>query len=386
MFSNNKVSAILLHPALAIATRHSTPAPRSQRTTCAHGLPVAVLLVLVAGLGLSALGDVALAAPMVIDDQTAGWSVIAGNFGNDNSWGSTFNTSQSFNQSQTTADMAAYDFTGLSGSPYYDVYATWKQGGQSNAGNAVYSISDGGGTATVNQHTSAGGPASHLVIADTDGNGTENFKFQRIGGVWRPDGDIQVTIQSEGNNYVLSDAVAIEAVPARIIDDLGPGFSITGGWGGGGEGGNAFENHIAYINDGGTGEAVWTFDNLPAATYDVFATWSPHGNRSTEAPFTLSDGGGTVLVDQEQTPTADLVLADHDPQEFNFLKLGQVFVGDGEFTVTLTDDSSDMNANPNSYVIADAVAIQMIVPEPGTAGLLLLGLSALLLGRRARRR
>ena len=108
--------------------------------------------------------------------------------------------------------------------------------------------------------------------------------------------------------------------------------------------------------DGNT--ATWTYGNLEVGSeWDVYSTWVLQQNRSTVAPYTI-DGGADILVNQELTPTADLVLDDGSaaPSSINFQKIGTATVGvGGELVVTV---SSASVVEPNDYwVMADAVAI-----------------------------
>jgi len=169
---------------------------------------------------------------IVIDDNMAGWSVSAGGFTNQVGVGDAFNSTHSWNQSQSPADVATYSFAGLLDG-VYDVFATWRQNGQGNVGSAVYTISDGGGTVTVNQHTSAGGPAGDLILQDTDGSGMLGFRFQRLARLMVSDNTLQVDMNALGNNFILSDAVAIRLVPepsALLIWSLLAGLGIGVGW------------------------------------------------------------------------------------------------------------------------------------------------------------
>jgi hypothetical protein len=151
---------------------------------------------------------------------------------------------------------------------------------------------------------------------------------------------------------IFADAPADE----RIIDDGDPGYVSTGGWV------NA-TNTLAYQLDysyhaGGAGAntATWTFGNLPAGQYEVFARWSAFGNRATNAPYTILDGAtsrGTVLVNQTLAPAGDL-------------SNGVTWQSLGSYQITLGSLSARLSDNANGYVIADAIRIvgSPVAPKP----------------------
>jgi hypothetical protein len=96
--------------------------------------------------------------------------------------------------------------------------------------------------------------------------------------------------------------------------------------------------------------ASWTFTALPAGQYRVSATWTPHPNRATDAPFTVLDGAsslGTVLRNQEEAPN-DFVEAGYLWED-----LGVYTISSGTLVVQLTNAA-------NQYVIADSIRIERI--------------------------
>ncbi len=138
-----------------------------------------------------------------------------------------------------------------------------------------------------------------------------------------------------------------------IIDNGQSGFQSMGGW----ESfpGQGLQNSVHFTSAGGGGRvASWTFDLTPGQ-YRVAATWSPHANRATNAPYTVSEGGNTILtlpVDQTQTPN------DITDAGAGWKYLGGVLNLTGtKLTVSLSDDA-------NRYVIADAVRLERIGDLP----------------------
>ena len=103
----------------------------------------------------------------------------------------------------------------------------------------------------------------------------------------------------------------------------------------------------------GTGEntATWTFANVsPTAQYQIYATWSAAGNRATNAPYTISDGGNllaTIDMNQQFAP-GDATI---DGQ--NWASLGVFTAASGTLVIGLSD-------NADGIVDADAIRIQQI--------------------------
>ncbi len=141
---------------------------------------------------------------------------------------------------------------------------------------------------------------------------------------------------------------------AKVIDNTSStGYRTvsSGYWstsGGGFGGGHQFEF-------GGTGGyAEWTFGNLPAGEYRVFATWPEGTNRGTKVPYSVSDGSyglGTVSVNQRLAPTGSVVAGGR-----NFQSLGSFSSVNGSLVIRVANSSGDGRA------IADAVRIEYLGP------------------------
>lgn len=130
-----------------------------------------------------------------------------------------------------------------------------------------------------------------------------------------------------------------------------PGKGATGPYTPGG-----FAGDLAFAAAGaGEASASWLFGNLKPGTYRVSATWVPHPNRATNAPFTILDGAsmvGQVKVDQRQAPVSRTSLG----ADWQDLGSSHTITGDA-LTVRLTN-------NADGYVIADAVQIEQLKPGP----------------------
>jgi hypothetical protein len=183
----------------------------------------------------------------------------------------------------------------------YRVYARWTE--KSNrASNAPYTISYDGGT--------------HLFRVDQRSNGGQ---FNFLG------------------TYHFSAQTAPVSV---IVDDTDAVYVGTWSVGGTSESYNT-DNHY---HEAGTGAnmATYTPDLPQAGDYDVYAWWTVHSNRATNAPYTINHNGGsdTVLINQELGGGGWTYL---DTYAFN--------AGTGG-SVLLTDEADE-------YVIADAVKFQL---------------------------
>ncbi len=153
-----------------------------------------------------------------------------------------------------------------------------------------------------------------------------------------------------------------------VIDNGDDGYSTTGGWGTISSKADDFKNDIDYT-ESADHTATWSFSELDAGTYKVYAIWVPlfsPGNNDQHAKYNISDGGSTAIdVNQNLSPAHDLQITDGSGNLW-FEKLGTVTVSDGTLDVTIWNPVATGN-----YIVADAVAIS--APEPATLGLLGIG-------------
>ncbi len=182
----------------------------------------------------------------------------------------------------------------------YQVYATWTAAGN-RADNAPYTISDGTTPlATVNMNQQFA-PSDATI----GGQGWES-----LGTYTAASGTLNVSLSDNADGVVVANAVTIVQTQApstapSMVDNSDGAFS---------EGGSGWQcySDTTSVNGGfryctaGTGEntATWTFAGVnPTAQYQIYATWSAAGNRATNAPYTISDGGNlltTVDMNQHQ--------------------------------------------------------------------------------------
>jgi subtilisin family serine protease len=155
-------------------------------------------------------------------------------------------------------------------------------------------------------------------------------------------------------------SISASALAVMIVDDGATGFATAGSWTplSGSAAGGGYQNDYMFSAAGsGTDTASWTFPVAPGR-YRVSATWLPHSNRATNAPFTVLDGStplATTFVNQELAPN------DFTDSGVGWRNLGGLYdIAGNSLVVRLTDAA-------NEYVIADAVRIEYLgaaVPIP----------------------
>ena len=154
-----------------------------------------------------------------------------------------------------------------------------------------------------------------------------------------------------GDNYLVIDASSDGLANAN--------YSEPGVFGGGDAGQpDSWNGDRRWGNDGAATTAVWSFSEVPDGTYDIYASWrnDPQGNVSM-AHYTGTDGFVDVDLDQSGGAVALPGIGLNDGAgDINFASLGQVTIADGDFALTV-DDSVTGNADGNSFIFADAVAL-----------------------------
>jgi hypothetical protein len=184
------------------------------------------------------------------------------------------------------ANTAIWHFD-VAGSGQHQVYARWTAH-PNRATNAVYQVVHNGGTdsISVNQQQQ---PAEWVLL------GTYGFD-QGI--------PYQVNVTDEADGYVIADAIMLAPE-------------------------NAAHNSF-----------TWNITIPASGEYEVFARWSSHPNRASDAKFTVVHNGGdnTVTMNQRQSGN-----------QWN--SLGAFTFTQGiSYSVTLTDRA-------DGYVIADAIRL-----------------------------
>jgi len=182
-------------------------------------------------------------------------------------------------------------------------------------------------------HEANGAPPAAIVVDNTD----PGFS---VTGTWAASTAVSGYV---GTNYQHHTANG-EPPSAVVADNLSGTF--TGTWPTSTSvGGYYATNYQTHAASTGTSSFTWTLNVASAGTYEVYARWTQHANRATNAKYTVNHAGGSDLVTVNQRVNGS-----------SWQLLGTYSFGAGPATVSLSD-------NADGYVIADAV---MIVP-PGAA-------------------
>ena len=231
----------------------------------------------------------------IIVDNTAGTAV--GTWATSTSVGGYFGA----NYQHHPAGAGANSFTWTPAIPStgtYKVYARWTQHPNRSI-QATYTVNHAGGSTAVTVNQEANGGSWQLL-------GT--FSLNAGSGH-------SVVLVDQGDGYVIADAI-------KVLPENAPPATAT-----------------------------WTPAVPAAGSYKVYARWTAHPNRATDAKYTVTHAGGDTLitVNQEQNNGSWVLLG-----TFNLAP------GQGH-KVSLTDQA-------NGFVIADAIRIlEASAPEFNTA-------------------
>src|SRR5262249_30837669 len=158
--------------------------------------------------------------------------------------------------------------------------------------------------------------------------------------------------------FNVTGSVNVVQTGVLIIDDGDSGFATTpvgAPWTS--MSGQGFGNDFTFMTATGTGSnfATWTFTGLTPGTYRVSATWTANTNRSTAAPYIITDGPAgtttpppvTVVVNQQVAPSL------FPDQGVMWDDLTTISISGNTLAVQLTDAT-------NGVIVADAVRIQLV--------------------------
>ncbi len=128
---------------------------------------------------------------------------------------------------------------------------------------------------------------------------------------------------------------------AHVVDNFDEEFSSQPGlWVQSSFVEGGYDSAYSYAPPGdGNAWAKWAFSLGISGTFEVFAHWTSHPNRSNAAPFTINNHGKEWIVTVDQTAN------------------GGQFVSLGTFKLAAGDVDVVLNDTPDGYVIADAVKL-----------------------------
>ena len=243
-------------------------------------------------------------------------------------WGNNFQRNDSGSGAETfTWTPRSFD------SGTYKIYARWRAHSL-RATDAPYTIHHAGGSTTVRVNQKAGGARWNLLGI---------FALE-------PGQNHRVILSDDANGRVVADSLYF--IPSHeVADNLDPNTSATGVWSDS-TGASGYFGPNFQTNDAGTGAEVftWTLDVPQAGQYEVFARWTAHSNRASDAPYTIhhASGSTTVTIDQKTG--------------------GGVFTHLGTFQLAPgANHRVELSDNANGRVAADAVAMLPVGAQPNRA-------------------
>ena len=137
------------------------------------------------------------------------------------------------------------------------------------------------------------------------------------------------------------------------------GHSVTGLWNPNNTGLN--EHWEAPGADAGS-TSTWEFIDLANADYYVSTLWTATANRTMQATYSISDGGGDIVIDQ-QDPARDFTFAG---QSWKRLTPTPVSISDGTLSVTVSDLDPTLFLMSDSILISDQFDPSPPPPPPAT--------------------
>lgn len=174
----------------------------------------------------------------------------------------------------------------------YDIYVNWTAH-SNRASNAKYTLNHANGSDTITVNQKQNGGQWQLLGSYTLNAGSNH----------------SISLSDDADGYVIADAVTLLPAGASTTDTAGQGE-----------------------------QANWALNAPSTASYDVYANWTAHANRASDAKYTIkhANGSDTVTVNQRQNGGT-----------WNLL---------GTYTLDSTS-SVHLSSIANGYVIADAVTI-----------------------------
>lgn len=141
----------------------------------------------------------------------------------------------------------------------------------------------------------------------------------------------------------------VEPVDELIVDNLSPGVTTTGSWPASTSVSTYFESNYAFHASGaGSNRFAWNPQIEVPGVYRVYAHWTSHPNRASDAKYDIQAAGEKIIVTVDQT------------------KSGGRWVDLGAFNLDATANVS-ISDKGDGYVVADAIKLVRLgdsLPEP----------------------
>jgi len=191
--------------------------------------------------------------------------------------------------------------------------------------------------ANYQSHEAGGAPPGAIVVDNTDAGFSTT-------GTWSASTSVGGYL---GTNY--QHHYANGEPPAGVVADNSQGTAV-GTWNASTSvGGYYGTNYQAHAAGSGTESFTWTLAVPTAGTYEVYARWTQHPNRASDAKYTVNHAGGASQVSVNQEMGGG-----------SWQLLGTYTFDAGNATVSVSDQA-------NGYVIADAVMLAPPGAAPNTA-------------------
>jgi len=265
----------------------------------------------------------------IIDNTDGGFSVT-GNWSNSSSITGYYGSDYRYAASGDGSTMAIWTFV-INEETQYSIYAQWTDHAL-RASDAPYTIY-------------LNGTEVETVLVDQRYDGG---RFNLLGSYNLVPGTLEVVLTNNASNFVVADAVQVirngppvNTEPDGVIDNTDAGFSVAGNWSTSSniDGYYGIDYRYAAPGDGAT-TANWSFAISEDGNYSIYAQWTAHPLRASDAPYTIYLNGTAV----------ETVFIDQQDNGGRFNLLGSYNLVPGTLEVVL-------NNNASNYVVADAVQL-----------------------------
>jgi len=263
----------------------------------------------------------------VIDNQDVRFEAV-GDWTQSTEIGGFFAEDYLFNKKGDGSETAAWTVSFEEGGAF-QVFARWTAH-PNRATDATYAVEHDGGLAYATFNQEENGGQFNLIGVFDFSAGTE----------------YAVTLSDDADGFVIADAVRFTRVPDAlppsgeiVVDNGDPAFNDRGQW-------HRSQSVAGFLGDSylfhpkgdGSATAAWTGVIPESGQYEVFARWTAHPNRATDATYQIEHAGGTASVNVDQMQAGG-----------QYVSLGTFAFNAGEgYAVTLSNAA-------DGFVIADAV-------------------------------
>ena len=159
-------------------------------------------------------------------------------------------------------------------------------------------------------------------------------------------------VDDGGDSAEASLSIRVVAPPTEIvIDDLDANTEQTGSWQVS-SGANPWADRSVYNNAGNTFR--WLVAIAVEGTYEVYAWWTYHSNRSSVVPYRIAHAGGTTetIVDQREPSLGG---------QWNLIGTVPMLAGGGGYYVEVSSENGQASADAVRLVLVDTTPLPLSV-------------------------